>query len=60
MFFKVKFFAELKIEVINAICERLNYVTFKQGEYLTKEGEAGNKMYIIISGTAQVFKLKIN
>jgi CRP-like cAMP-binding protein len=41
------------------ICENLEFGHFTQEEYLMKEGEEGDNMYIIIRGTVNILKQNI-
>jgi len=50
----VELFVTLDIDDLYELAGLVQMKYFKEGEYLVKEGEVGNSLYIITSGTAQV------
>ncbi|MDQ7826216.1 MAG: cyclic nucleotide-binding domain-containing protein [Candidatus Eremiobacteraeota bacterium] len=54
---KVTFFQRLSDEVITKLCEIVSEVTFQKGEVVFEEGDAGDAMYIIVSGEAAILKI---
>ncbi len=49
-----KLFSGLSPSDIGNICKHLEHESFKRGEYIIKEDEFQNKVYVLISGSAQV------
>ena len=54
----VKLFENLNIRSIRDLLDSMQQETFKRGEIIVKEGEIGNKFFIIESGFASVFSSK--
>ncbi|MBN1257281.1 MAG: cyclic nucleotide-binding domain-containing protein [Planctomycetes bacterium] len=54
---KVKYFASLEDNALNLLRDKMQNVTFAEGEVLCNEGEPGNEMFIIDTGEVAVFKL---
>ncbi|MEP6477421.1 MAG: cyclic nucleotide-binding domain-containing protein [Actinomycetota bacterium] len=48
------FFAGLPAEELEAIADVGNTVTFEPGDVIVAEGEMGDGMYVVLSGTAEV------
>ncbi len=48
------FFAGLQAEELEAIADVGNTVTFEPGDVIVAEGEMGDSMYVVLSGTAEV------
>ncbi len=49
-----KLFAGLSPSDIGNICRYLEHETFKRGEYIIREDEFQNKVYVLVTGSAQV------
>ncbi len=49
-------FGGIKIENMEKIKHLLQIETYAQGEDIIKEGETGNKLYIIIEGSVEILK----
>ena len=53
---KIELFGGLDGDSIEIVSEHLKEETFSKGEVLIKEGETGNKLYVLVSGSAVVSK----
>jgi len=53
---KLPLFGGIKIENMEKIKHLLQIETYAQGENIIKEGETGNKLYIIIEGSVEILK----
>lgn len=51
----VSFFSKVSADVIRRTCEKLTVQTFKSKEIVIKKGDIGDCMYIIYSGTAEIY-----
>lgn len=58
LFNKIPFFAKFKPEMQLFIFKNCKVVVRKRGEWLFKEGDMGDSMYVILSGSINVLKLK--
>jgi CRP-like cAMP-binding protein len=56
--FKVPFFKEFKYETLLKMCEHLEAQVFDQGSMLMREGDPGDCLYIIVSGSVEVMRLR--
>ena len=54
LMFSVPFFKSFKRRLILQICEKLEHAHYRDGESLMKEGEIGDKMFILFSGKVKV------
>jgi CRP-like cAMP-binding protein len=53
---KVKFFSSLDSNSLSIIENKIKIKSYKKGEYICREGEPSDKMYIILSGAVRVLK----
>jgi D-lactate dehydrogenase len=53
---KVKLFSSLDNKSLSIIEKKIKIITYKKGEYICKEGETADKMYIILSGIVRILK----
>ena len=52
--FKVTYFSDFARILILSICEKLEYEFFPSGSYLMKQGEIGDRMFIVFQGKAEI------
>ena len=52
---KLKIFANFKPKELEFLTTVSDFEDFKKGELIVKEGESGNCMYVIVSGSVRVF-----
>lgn len=53
---KIDIFSSLKNSELELLKNNMNLISFRKGDLICREGEPGDKMYIIISGKVSVFK----
>lgn len=53
---KVPFFKKISFLAKEAVCDKLITEDFKEGDVILKEGEVGDRLYILISGTVTIVK----
>ena len=53
---KVNIFSSLDPKSLSIIENKIRLLSYKKGEYLCKEGEPADRMYIILSGSVRVLK----
>jgi CRP-like cAMP-binding protein len=53
---KIDLFSSLDKESLKLIENNMKKVSFDRGDYICKEGESGDRMYIIASGKVRVLK----
>ena len=51
---KVKIFADLDLDLILAVAEKLHYDEYDQNEQVFAQGQAANRMYLIAQGNVQI------
>ena len=51
-----EFFADLDAELVEQIVERLEWVTFDKDEAICREGDEGDRMYVVLDGEVAVLK----
>jgi CRP-like cAMP-binding protein len=52
--FKVTYFSDFTRTLILSICEKLEYEFFPPGSHLMKQGEIGDRMFIVFQGKAEI------
>ncbi len=52
---EIELFMEYTEEELNTICQKLEEETFQSGNLILNEGEIGDKLYLIVAGSVQVF-----
>jgi D-lactate dehydrogenase len=53
---KVNLFSSLDSESLSILGNKIRIIPYKQGDYICKEGEPADRMYIILSGIVRVLK----
>ena len=53
---KVNLFSSLDSESLSILGNKIRIIPYKQGDYICKEGEPADRMYIILSGNVRVLK----
>ena len=53
---KVNLFSSLDNESLRRIEKKMKMVSFEPGDYICKEGESGDRMFVIASGKVRVLK----
>lgn len=49
-------FRDFSVEELVAVIQGLNLLTFERGQVIIREGEPGNSLYMLTSGTVKAFK----
>jgi CRP-like cAMP-binding protein len=52
----VSLFSHLKAEELQRLADQSRYCSFKFGDIIIREGERGDRLFVLISGKAKVFK----
>ena len=53
---KVNLFSSLDNKSLGLIQKRIQIISYGKGEYICKEGDSSDRMYIILSGSVRVLK----
>lgn len=56
---KVKPFSELDLDLLLAVAEKLYYDEYDANERVFAEGQAANRMYLIVQGTVEITDAKM-
>ena len=56
LMFRVAYFAKFNFETLKTISERLTPHRFPKGTQIMKEGDKGDKLYVIVTGSLGVFR----
>ena len=48
LMFKVPFFIEFRHQTIYGICQNVSFFEIQKGQYLMREGDLGDRMFIIV------------
>ena len=54
--FRVAYFAKFNFETLKTISERLTPHRFPAGTQIMKEGDRGDKLYVIVTGSVGIFR----